>query len=96
VVIAALLIYAVLFILAALFWRWPLRRSIRHGEVKRPSVSIYGGLMRLQPGTKPVRVLLLLILLFAAAVAVVQWCCPWAAANIPILHEMSNYSPMTN
>ncbi|SCC80385.1 LPXTG-site transpeptidase (sortase) family protein [Bifidobacterium commune] len=94
VVIAALLIYAVLFILAAIFWRWPLCRSIRRGEVKRPSASIYGGLMRLQPGTTPVRVLLLLILLFAAAVAVVQWCCPWAAANIPILHEMSNYSPM--
>lgn len=96
VVIAALLIYAVLFVLAALFWRWPLRRSIRRGEVKRPSASIYGGLMRLQPGTTPVRVLLLLILLFAAAVAVVQWCCPWAAANIPILHEMSNYSPMSD
>lgn len=96
VVIASLIVYAILFILAALLWRWPLRRKIRDGEVKRPTASIYGGLLRLQPGIKPVRILLLLILLFAIAVAIMQWGCPWAASNIPILHQMSNYVAVTS
>ncbi|WEV70032.1 class E sortase [Bifidobacterium sp. ESL0775] len=95
VLVAALIVYLVLFVMAALLWRWPLRRAIRDGEVKRPTASIYGGLMRLQPGVKPVRILLLLILIFAAAVAVVQWGCPWAAANIPLLRQMSNFVAVT-
>lgn len=90
-IIALLVIYLVLFIAAALAWRWPLRRAIKAGNVKKPDPSIYGGLTRLQPGIKGIRILLVVLLLLAATLAIMQWACPWAATNIPILHQMSNY-----
>lgn len=96
IIIATLIVYLVLFIAAAIAWRWPLRRAIKEGSVKKPDLSIYGGLTRLQPGIKPIRILLLLLLLFAVALSIMQWACPWAAANIPILHQMSNYVAVTN
>lgn len=96
IITALLVIYVVLFIAAALAWRWPLRRAIRNGEVKKPDPSIYGGLMRLQPGIKGIRILLVLLLLVAVALAIMQWACPWAASNIPILHQMSNYVAVNN
>ena len=66
-------------------------REIRAGERRRPDASIYGGLLRLQPGVAPIRWLLLALLLFAAAAALFQWGFPWAAANIPFLQQMSNF-----
>ncbi|WP_374114120.1 class E sortase [Bifidobacterium sp. ESL0763] len=90
-IVALLVIYLVLFIAAAIVWRWPLRKAIRLGEHKKPEPSIYGGLTRLQPGIKPLRVLLVLLLIAVAALALFQWAFPWAAQNIPILHQMSNY-----
>ncbi|MDF7640002.1 class E sortase [Bifidobacterium sp. ESL0784] len=95
-IIALLVIYLVLFIAAAIAWRWPLRRAIKAGDVKKPDLSIYGGLTRLQPGIKGIRILLVLLLLLAAALAIMQWVCPWAASNIPILHQMSNYTAVTS
>ncbi|PJM78478.1 class E sortase [Bifidobacterium scaligerum] len=91
VAFGALALWAILFIAAAVAWRWPLLRAIRLGERRRPDASIYGGLLRLQPGVAPIRWLLLMILLFAAAVALFQWTFPWAAANIPFLQQMSNF-----
>lgn len=61
--------WLVLFIAAAVAWRWPVLREIRAGERRRPDASIYGGLLRLQPGVAPIRWLLLALLLFAAAAA---------------------------
>ena len=91
VVFGALVVWLVLFIAAAVAWRWPVRREIRAGERRRPDASIYGGLLRLQPGVAPIRWLLLALLLFAAAAALFQWGFPWAAANIPFLQQMSNF-----
>lgn len=87
----ALLLYVVLFIAAAFAWRWPARRAIREGRVRRPDISVYGSLLRLQPGAAPVRFVLLLILLFIAAAALMQWGFPWAASSIPYLRSISNY-----
>jgi LPXTG-site transpeptidase (sortase) family protein len=91
VIIAALVAYAVVFIAAAVAWRWPVLRAIREGGRRRPDASIYGALARLQPGVAPVRVALLLLLFVTAAAALFQWGFPWAAANIGFLRQMSNY-----
>jgi LPXTG-site transpeptidase (sortase) family protein len=87
----ALLCYLVLFIAAAAAWRWPARRAIREGRVRRPAASIYGSILRLQPGVAPVRFLLLLILLVVAAAALLQWGFPWAATTIPYLRSISSF-----
>ncbi|WEV73263.1 class E sortase [Bifidobacterium sp. ESL0790] len=90
-ILGILMVYLVLFLAAAIVWRWPLRKAICLGEHKKPDVSIYGGLSRLQPGVKPVRILLVVLLLAAVALSLFQWVFPWAAQNIPLLHQMSNY-----
>ncbi|MBT1182413.1 class E sortase [Bifidobacterium sp. CP2] len=92
VVFGSLAVWAVLFIAAAVAWRWPLLAAIRAGVRRRPDASIYGGLMRIQPGVLPVRLLLTALLLLAAAAALFQWVFPWAALNIPVLQQMSNFS----
>ncbi|WP_081930441.1 class E sortase [Bifidobacterium bohemicum] len=103
--VGLLVVYAVLFIAAAIAWRWPFRRAVRRGvregvwdgKVRRkPDPSLYGGLAHLQPGIKPVRLLLVLLLVAAVIVALFQWGFPWAAANIPFLQEMSNYVAVPN
>lgn len=91
VVYGALAAWLIMFIAAAIAWRWPVLRAIRLGERRRPDASIYGLLVRLQPGALPIRWLLLLLLLFAAAAALFQWTFPWAATNIPFLRQMSNF-----
>lgn len=91
VVVMALIVWAVLFIAAAIVWRWPLIKAIRSGERRRPDASIYGLLMRLQPGVLPVRLLLTTLLLLAGAAALFEWVFPWAAATIPFLQQMSNF-----
>lgn len=84
--------YVVIFAAAAVAWRWPVLAAIHAGEREKPDFSIYGGLLRLQPGVLPIRLLLLLLLLFAAAASTFEWLFPWAASNIPMLQEMSNYT----
>lgn len=87
----ALIIYAVLFIAAAIVWRWPVLKAIHEGRRQRPDASIYGMIVRLQPGVLPIRILLTALLAVAAAAALLQWVYPWAASTIPILQQMSNY-----
>ena len=53
---------------------------------------MYGGLLRVQPGVLPIRIVLLLLLVFAACASCFEWLFPWAATNIPALQEMSNYT----
>lgn len=91
VVIAALIAYVVLFIAAAVAWRWPVLREMREGVRPRPDVSFYGWLLQHQPGVMPIRWLLVLLLAVAAAGALLEWGYPWLAANIPFLRDMSNY-----
>ena len=45
-----------------------------------------------QPGVLPIRLLLVLLLVFAAAASCFEWLFPWAASTIPMLQEMSNYT----
>lgn len=91
VVIVALLAWLVIFIAAAVAWRWPVLRDIRAGRRPRPEISIYGWLLRHQPGVAPVRWLQVLLLALAAAAALFQWGYPWAASHIPYLQQMSNF-----
>lgn len=91
VAIWALVAWAIVFIAAAVAWRWPVLRAIRMGERRRPDASIYGTMLRLQPGVLPIRWLLFALLLVAASAALFQWGFPWAAAHIPFLQQMSNY-----
>ena len=67
------------------------RRRAR-GRRKKADFSIYGGLLRVQPGVLPIRIVLLLLLVFAACASCFEWLFPWAATNIPALQEMSNYT----
>ncbi|MBQ1514047.1 MAG: class E sortase [Bifidobacterium sp.] len=87
----ALLVWLIFFIAAAVAWRWPALHAIRQGERPKPDASLYGTLMRLQPGVLPIRLLLTALLLFAAAAALFEWGFPWAASHIPIMQQMSNY-----
>lgn len=91
VVVGALIAYVIIFLAAALVWRWPVLKEIREGARPKPDVSFYGGLLRHQPGVLPVRILLLALLIIAAAAALLQWGYPWLAANVPFLQQMSNY-----
>ena len=68
-ILGALAAYLVVFIAAAVAWRWPLLASIRAGHRRKPDFSLYGSLMRIQPGVLPIRVVLMALLAFAAAAA---------------------------
>lgn len=92
IVMWTLIAYLVLYIAALVAWRYPLLRAIRAGERRRPEASIYGWVLRHQPGPLPIRLLLFALLMFAISAAIIQWACPWAAANIPMLQSMSNYA----
>ena len=91
-VLWALVAYLVLYIAALVAWRYPVLREIRAGKRRRPDASIYGWLLRHQPGPLVIRWALLILLLFIVSVSLIQWACPWAASNIPILQSMSNYA----
>ncbi|NMN00855.1 Sortase family protein [Bifidobacterium sp. DSM 109958] len=91
-VVAWLLVaYAVIYVAALVAWRYPMLRAIRSGARRRPDASLYGWLMRRQPGPLPVRIVLAALLFTAAGAALFEWAFPWAAANIPILQAMSTY-----
>lgn len=92
IVLWALVAYLVLYIAALVAWRYPVLREIRAGKRRRPDASIYGWLLRHQPGPLVIRWALLILLLFIVSVSLIQWACPWAASNIPILQSMSNYA----
>ena len=92
IVLGALVAYLVLYTAALVAWRYPVLREIRAGKRRRPDASIYGWLLRHQPGPLVIRWALLILLLFIVSVALIQWACPWAASNIPILQSMSNYA----
>ena len=68
------------------------RETVEGGRRKKADFSIYGGLLRVQPGVLPIRIVLLLLLVFAACASCFEWLFPWAATNIPALQEMSNYT----
>lgn len=85
-------LYIVFFAAGAIAWQWPELRAIRAGLKKKPDFSIFGGLLRLQPGITAIRWILVLLIYFFIAMALFQWIFPWAATTIPILQQMSNYA----
>ena len=91
-ILGALAAYAIIFLSALVAWRWPYLADVRAGRREKPEFSLYGGLMRLQPGVLPIRLVLMALLIFAAAASCFEWLFPWAATNIPALQEMSNYT----
>ena len=91
VVLVLLAAYAIIYLAALVTWRYPMIHRIRTGELPRPQPSIYGWLLRVQPGVTPVRWLLLLLLIAMAIAALFQWGFPWLAANVPYLQVASNY-----
>ena len=91
-ILGALAAYVIIFLSALVAWRWPYLADVRAGRREKPEFSLYGGLMRLQPGVLPIRLVLMALLIFAAAASCFEWLFPWAATNIPALREMSNYT----
>lgn len=91
-ILGALAAYVIIFLSALVAWRWPYLADVRAGRREKPEFSLYGGLMRLQPGVLPIRLVLMALLIFAAAASCFEWLFPWAATNIPALQEMSNYT----
>lgn len=90
--IGALIVYLIIFAAGAIAWQWPLRREIKAGLKPKPEFSIFGGLMRLQPGILPVRLILSLIIYLICIMILMQWVYPFVSANIPFLREMSAYT----
>lgn len=92
VILVAAAAYLVMFIAAAIAWRWPGLKASRTTHRRKADSSIYGTLLRLQPGVFGIRLLLLALLLLIGAAALMQWAFPWMAANIPYLQAMTNYA----
>ena len=93
ILLIALIAYAIVYLAAAVEWKYPAMRVHKKklAEGKSMSFSIYGWIARLQPGIRVVRALLLAILFIAAVAVLFQWVYPWAATNIPYLRVSSNY-----
>ena len=64
-ILGALAAYAIIFLSALVAWRWPYLADVRAGRREKPEFSLYGGLMRLQPGVLPIRLVLMALLIFA-------------------------------
>lgn len=85
-------LYIAIFAAGAIAWQWPELRAIRAGVKKKPDTSIFGGILRIQPGITAIRwILSILIYLFIVS-ALFQWIFPWAASTVPFLQQMSNYT----
>lgn len=89
-IVAAL--YIIIFAAGAIAWQWPELRAIHAGIKSRPDASIFGFILRLQPGVAPIRWILALLIYFFIILALFQWVFPWGAATIPLLQQMSNYT----
>lgn len=91
--------YLVIAVAGAVAWRWPALRvygdkkkaALESGSGSQGLFSLYGWLMRVQPGIKPVRIVLGVILALIVVVVLFKWGYPWAATHIPYLQVSSNY-----
>lgn len=104
--------YIVIFLAAALVWRWPSfdrrhvnalgQTSISHVKTKRrkkkkqSEQGLYSALLKIQPGVEMIRWVLLILLLIIAILAMFNWGYPWLAENIPYLRHASNYVAVQN
>lgn len=85
VCVMALFAFAIIYIAAAIAWRYPAIKEKGTG-------SIIGFVWRHLPGITPVRVVMMILLVIAVVSALFEWAYPWAAANVPVLQEMSNFT----
>ena len=92
VMTVVILLYIIIFAAGAIAWQWPELRAIRAGVKRKPDASIFGGILRIQPGIAVIRWILSLLIYFLIILILFQWIFPWAAANIPFLQHMSNYA----
>lgn len=84
-------LYLIIFIAGAIAWQWPARRLVRVGIKEKPDASIFGGILRIQPGIAPIRWILSILIYFFIVLNLFQWFFPWASSTIPFLQSMSNY-----
>ncbi|BDR52147.1 class E sortase [Bombiscardovia nodaiensis] len=91
IVTLLLLAYIVIYLAALLAWRYPKLEAISDGREPKPYLSFYGWLTRHQAGIKPVRIVLMALLLLTVACALFEWVFPWMAANVPFMRAISNY-----
>lgn len=85
VCVVALLAFVIIYIAAAIAWGYPASKEKGTG-------SICGFVWRHLSGIKPVRVIMMILLAVAVVSALFEWAYPWAAANVPVLQEMSNFT----
>ncbi|MFC0265646.1 class E sortase [Alloscardovia macacae] len=86
-----LVAYAVVAVAGAVAWRWPAVRAYRQRSRSQRIFSLYGWLMRLQPGVLAVRIILAVLLFLVVTAACFEWLFPWAAVHVPYLQVASNY-----
>lgn len=85
VCIVSLLVFAVIYIAASIVWGRP--------DIKKKGTgSICGFIWRHLPGIKPLRAVLMILLLVIIISALFEWVYPWSSANIPYLQEMSSFT----
>jgi len=84
---ALLLAYLVVWLSAAIAWRWPALGRRGGWRDAGPFTRIW----LLQPGVTPIRIALVVILALAGVAALFQWAFPWAASTIPFLRDASGY-----
>lgn len=92
VMLVIAVLYIVIFAAGAIAWQWPALREIRVGKRKKPDASIFGGILLIQPGITAIRWILAILIHLFIILALFQWVFPWAAATIPFLQQMSNYT----
>ncbi|PLS31139.1 sortase [Bifidobacterium margollesii] len=90
IIVALAIAYVAIYGSALIAWRYPALRAIRFGH-RRASASLYGWLIRLQPGPVAIRCILILILAAVLIGCLFEWGFPWAASNIPYLKVTSNF-----
>lgn len=81
-----IIVYAILFIAALAGWQFRGLKAWKHAyDENKTLFSFTGWIYRLQPGTKPVRIMLMALFALVIITAIIGYACPWVAENIPAL-----------
>lgn len=88
--------YSGIYIAAAIAWGWP---QLKKWWIDYRLGIAYSGPLtwawRLQPGPKPLRALLDLMIIIMAFIIMLQWVCPWAASSIPWIANGASYTTIS-
>lgn len=78
--------YIIVFISALIAWRFKGIKEWHEAYLNDKTVfSVFSWIYRIQPGVKPVRIILTVILWVTVLTMLVAYACPWAVAHIPAL-----------